>query len=346
MVNTTCRLELMGLPDVSAYQGLCRNLLIKGLHLFSGFNVPNKKPGEPLLEWASVLCEKFPSSNVCVHYSLKHQRGNGDPTAMFERFCEEARAVGVSSILLVSGPNGPRFDSTAMLAKLKRSYAPGGLIRLGVAFNACLPTAEERLAEQARLVKKLQTGLVQEVWLNCGSDPYLLQEGVVFARETASKLGLPDMSIFGSVLLPNDAQLQQMRVRPWNGVHFSDEYLASVDGMDRVTTEVLRTFHALGVEPIVESKVRHVSDLSKLEALLVAAKSQEICTDVAKRKEICTDVGDATESKSENCQWPSKWSNRGPGQNRWRSNPNGYPSAESAAQDLRPTRRWSGRGRG
>ena len=36
------------------------------------------------------------------------------------------------------------------------------------------------------------------------------------------RLGV-SLQLFGSVMLPSAAQLQQMRERPWNGVHFSEE---------------------------------------------------------------------------------------------------------------------------
>merc|ERR1711862_505915 len=72
---------------------------------------------------------------------------------------------------------------------------------------------------------------------------------------------------------PNEAQLVQMRERPWNGVHFGDEYLGSLEGMDRLTRVVLATFASHGVDPIVESKVRSDEDVAKLQSLLEASAS-------------------------------------------------------------------------
>merc|ERR1712151_1326768 len=74
--------------------------------------------------------------------------------------------------------------------------------------------------------------------------------------------------MFGSVLLPNEAQLLQMRERPWNGVFFGDEYLGSLAGMERLTRAVIASFRAHGVQPIVESKVRTKEDVAKLQSLL------------------------------------------------------------------------------
>jgi len=275
----TCRLEIMGLPDTNAYCRHARNMLKKSKHLWSGLNIPNKKPGEPLLEWASVLLRELPGCDLCVHYSLKHQRsaGPGDPAGRFERFCDDALALGVTSVLLVTGPRGPSVDSATLLERLRgrrAGDAMGHRLRLGVAFNACLPSEGEREAERQRLVRKMRTNLIDEVWLNCGSDPVLLRAGAVFARQIACEQGRSDVAVYGSVLRPNSAQLLQMNTRPWNGVHFGEEYLGSLDGMARVTATVLSAYAEEGVEPIVESKVLNEADVAQLEKLLQAARAE------------------------------------------------------------------------
>jgi len=272
----TCRLELMGLPDAHAYQRWAGGILQRGSHLFSGLNIPNKKPGELLLNWAQVLQEMAPGLDLCVHYSLKHQRGQGHPVAAFQRFCWQAVEAGVARVLLVSGPRGPAFDAVAVLEQLVDQHPAPGRLRLGVAFNACLPTEDARETERKRLMRKLGTGLIEDVWLNCGSDALLLGEGIAFVDKAAKESARAEVKVFGSVLLPNELQLQQMRGRPWNGVHFGDEYLGSLEGMARATGDVLRAFEAGSVEPIVESKVRTDSDLSKLQQLLRVQESTSI----------------------------------------------------------------------
>lgn len=169
----------------------------------------------------------------------------------------------------MTGPRGPRPDAVQVLEQLSRRQFNLGPLRLGVAFNACLPTEQQRTEEQQRLVRKLKTGLVREVWLNCGDDVQLLDSGIAFVRATAASL-LPasQVLLFGSVLLPNSAQLQQMNERPWNGVHFSQQFLGSLAGMECCTQNVLELYGRKGVEPIVESKVRSTDDLSRLEFLL------------------------------------------------------------------------------
>lgn len=272
----SCHLELMGLHDASEYRRFAQGLLRRvcknsgaNERVFCGLNVPNKKPGEDLLGWAGVLRVEVPNMPLCVHYSLKHQRGSGDPTYNFVRFCMEAAELGISRVLLVTGPRGPKCDCLSVLEQLKGRHPCPGRLHLGIAFNACLATLEERAVERERLVRKLRTGLVGDVWLNCGSDVALLEEGISFARAAHKGLNLQEpMTLFGSVLRPNQPQLQQMRDRPWNGVHFGQEYLGSLSGMDHVTRAVIAVFHRNGVVPIVESKVRHDEDVAQLRSLL------------------------------------------------------------------------------
>lgn len=268
-----CYLELMGLADSAAYRRLARGVLqaAHARRLLLGLNIPNKKPGEPLLEWCETLRHELPDINVCVHYSLKHQRSASNPVEAFADFCSKASSLGIARVLLVTGPRGPRLDAVQVLEQMQRRQFPLGSLKLGVAFNACLPTEAERIMEQQRLVRKLKTGIVQEVWLNCGDDVDLLDAGISFVRTTAESLNADlQNSIFGSVLLPNPAQLQQMNERPWNGVQFSPEYLGSLEGMMRCTQNVLKLYGEQGVQPIVESKVRNADDVSKLEYLLTS----------------------------------------------------------------------------
>jgi len=272
-----CHLELMGLRDAGAYRRLARDVLAAAVGgprpLLGALNIPNKKPGEQLLEWAAVLRAELPQVPLCVHYSLKHQRGGGDPTDSFLDFCSRADALGISRVLLVTGPRGPRPDALDVLERLlaagRRRGGARPATRLGVAFNACLPTIAARQVERQRLTRKLKTGLVGDVWLNCGSDLQLLEEGIEFVRTAARDLHLTnDLALFGSVLRPNEPQLQQMRERPWNGVHFGDDYLGSVAGMEKSTRAVLALFGKHGVVPIVESKVRSPAEMEELRSLL------------------------------------------------------------------------------
>lgn len=267
---TTCRFDLLGLADTAAYRRLARGILQQS-SMVSGLNIPNKKPREPLLEWAALLGEEVPGKDLCVCYSLqhyKHHRTRDESVAAFEKFCNDAVSAGVSRVLLVTGPRGPRFDSMSFLEHMGGKHPAPGRLKLGVAFNACIPSETAREAERARLTRKLQTRLVDDVWMNCGSDAELLGQGAQFARAVAAQAGVHEVRVFGSVFLPNEAQLEQMRTKPWRELHLSEEYLSSLESMTRLTQEVIAVYKALGVELVIDSKVRTSQDLSRLQELL------------------------------------------------------------------------------
>lgn len=59
-----------------------------------------------------------------------------------------------------------------------------------------------------------------------------------------------------------------MPCRPWNGVYLSQEYLSSVEAADAITRDILHTYAAAGVVPLVESAVKSDKELSSLLQLL------------------------------------------------------------------------------
>lgn len=264
----TCRLEMMSVPDAAAYRRMARGILPRAMRLISGLNVPNKRPGEPLLEWCRVLLQELPDVDVCVHYSVKHHRGEGEPATAFAQFCKEAEAVGVKRVLLCTGNGATPVNTLTVLERL-RSRPASKHFRIGVCFNAGIPDEKQRDAERQRLRRKLETGWVDEVWLNASSDAELQSQGVAVIQDAAERLHLQDLKVFGSTLLPNDEQRRQMLERPWCSVHLSDVFLSSLTEMWRLTSEVLGVYREDEVEPVVESKVRTIEDVEKLQALLL-----------------------------------------------------------------------------
>ncbi|CAK0843791.1 unnamed protein product, partial [Prorocentrum cordatum] len=245
------RRVLRFLRDVAAPE-LCAGA---GLRL----NVPNKRPGQArqLLQAAAAAAEEVPGAEVCLHYSLKYQPGGAQA---FRAFCAEASRIPGCSVLLVSGTgrrSGP--DSCACLEELSLE-PPGarGLPPLGVAFSPF----EEPGPERARLLRKLRTGLVSQVWLQLGSDLRALRSGLEFLAEQR----LPGLR--GSVFLPSRATLAKQRARPWAGVYLGEEYLASVEGAEDITRRTLAIFAEFGVAPLLESPVEDAPAVAQAAALL------------------------------------------------------------------------------
>ena len=227
-----------------------------------GLNLPNKaKDAPPMPALAALSTALTPAQlrEVVPHYSLKFnsERSPASPLAKFEAFLEEAKTShDVRQCLLVSGSGTRAFDTVACLEamRLPADRSP----EIGVAFNPYLPAPESREAERARLLLKLQTGRVQAVWLQIGSDLALLAEGLAFVQEAAASLPSSQrapLRVYGSVFLPSKRLLAQMRFRPWNGVFLSEEFLSGVPAAEAITREVLRSYASHGVEPLIETAI-------------------------------------------------------------------------------------------
>ncbi|KAF6259167.1 hypothetical protein COO60DRAFT_1700999 [Scenedesmus sp. NREL 46B-D3] len=150
-----------------------------------------------------------------------------------------------------------------------------------VAFNPYLPDQAAAAEEVTRLRAKLQTGLVDRVYVQMGTDLQRLSWGLQQLRDLGSELykdtGSSSSSsskqppqLFGSLFIPSKRLLAQMRFRPWSGVHLSDAYLSSVAAAEGVTAQLLAAYAAGGVVPLVESAVKHDAELEHVLKLLQA----------------------------------------------------------------------------
>ncbi|CAE7238353.1 FTSH10 [Symbiodinium pilosum] len=130
----------------------------------------------------------------------------------------------------------------------------------GVAFSPF----EDPAVEQARLKDKLSTGLVQEIWLQIGSDLAALRTGLEFLKTSA-----PDVAIYGSVFVPSEQLLRRFRERPWQGVDLTpNNYLESLQNAEAVTKQILQLYSEFGVLPLVESPVESPSVLRNMVSML------------------------------------------------------------------------------
>lgn len=230
-------------------------------------NLTNKVRNEPLLQYVATLRKELPHVDVCAHFSIKHQyQRNAEATFRgLEEFCVQAARAGCGEVLLVSG-GGPKRELHSLNA-LQRLAAGGAAVPvdLGVAFNPYFPDAPLRNEERARLRAKVNTGVVSSVWLQFGSDPNALRNGLEFLRET---LQGTDVRVVGSVFVPSRKLLAQMKFRPWNGVFLSEEYLSGVPEAEAITRRLLDLYREFGVQPLVETAIKGAADLTRAKALL------------------------------------------------------------------------------
>ena len=155
--------------------------------------------------------------------------------------------------LLISGSGDRKFDTVELLKAL--TLPPGSRPEIGVAFNPFFPDRAERQRERARLRLKLGTGAVSSVWLQHGSDVFLLAEALDFISTIKRESQLPHLRLYGSVFLPSRKLLAQMKFRPWNGVFLSEGFLSSVEAAEAITRQIGIIYHAHGVELLLESSI-------------------------------------------------------------------------------------------
>lgn len=205
----------------------------------SAFSIVNKDKSDKLLGWLDAVAEEAPGASVCVHYSLKYNRERFPPRqsgdlaqATYSKFFQyldkvaERAGIAQPEVLLITG-SGPKVppEATGCLESLAM-HLGGKLppVPVGVAFNPYFEDAETRAAERARLERKLRTGVVDTVWLQFGSSPEMLAEGLEWLRGLGD--GMAPRRIVGSMFLPNKVLIAQQKFRPWNGVFLSEEYLS------------------------------------------------------------------------------------------------------------------------
>ena len=66
----------------------------------------------------------------------------------------------------------------------------------------------------------------------------------------------------------------------WSGLYLSEEYLASVEGANRITCEIIRLYEQHNVEPIIESALRTAKEVQQLSDLYASRNAVAESTDV------------------------------------------------------------------
>ena len=213
---------------------------------YSAFSLVNKNAGDEMLTWLDICFAEVPHARVCVHYSLRYNKGKGldAKDATFQRFQAhldtlETRGYGHrADVLLVSG-SGPKtpLDSVHCLEMLAQERSGSKSKQgqrgtsLGVAFNPYYQDSAQCESERARLRRKLATRQVETVFLQFGSDLQLLTSSLEWLR---GELEVQPVRIVGSLFLPNKQLIAQQRFRPWNGVFLSEDYLSGPERAEAI----------------------------------------------------------------------------------------------------------------
>ena len=243
-------------------------------------NIPckNSLRKDFLLNSIKIAREEFPNIDIIPHFSILHEfrRNSLNTKTYLNKFLHFVKYLGCKQVLLISGSQKrSTLDSVSALSSFKDNpLFSKSDFSIGVAFNPFLPgfMFDEEII---RLEKKLQSGLVNSIWIQFGTDITLLESRI----ETLKKIILStiktnsrilDISLFGSIIIPSKRFLARFKYRPWKGVYCSQEFLESVDFANNLIIRLLETYMHNQICPIIETNISTEDQLNSLNMLLVS----------------------------------------------------------------------------
>ena len=149
-----------------------------------------------------------------------------------------------TSRLASAAPSSARIKTQGIVEQGERP------MRIGVAWTPVIPDESERMKERERLRQKLETNLVNDIWLQFGSNTSILRQELAWPRRVRRQ---HQHQIFGSIFVPSKQWLNQFRFRPWKGVHVGEGFLDDLQSCTSITEEILGIYREFGIVPVVES---------------------------------------------------------------------------------------------
>ena len=204
--------------------------------------------------------------NVTYHYSLYHQYSQNSEKSYqeFLNFLKNAYSNKNYEILLVSGSNKKKnFDAINVLSKLKEEK--NLKVKLGIAYNPYLEKYYNETSERKRFSKKIDSGLINAIWLQYGTDINLLHKEVTYLKQVAK---YEKINLFGSLLIPSKQFIARFRFRPWKGVYISEKYLCSLDYFYDFTKDLVCFYKNNDIIPVIETDFASSEKLDSIYSLL------------------------------------------------------------------------------
>ena len=237
----------------------------------SKINIPckGKIKKEFLLEIVEYIGKNHINLDVVYHYSLYNQYSKNNKISYnnFLKFLDKCVNFKNKEILLISGSkkrNG--FDVVELLNKLKSDI--NSKINFGIAYNPYFKDYEDIKDERKRLLEKLNSGIINSIWLQLGSDINLLKKGLSFLNENINNNNFEDYKIYGSLFIPSKQSLSRFKFRPWKGVYFSNEYLNSLEKANQITSEILNFYFDNKINLLIESECSTNKQLKSAKHIL------------------------------------------------------------------------------
>ena len=248
-------------------------------HNLNKINIPckNSIKKDFLLSSIKILKDEFPNIDLIPHFSILHEfrRNRINTQESFIKFLQFVKSLGCKEVLLVSGSQKRKtLDSVSTLYFLKDSPLYDICdFSIGVAFNPYLPELLFK-EEIERLTLKLQTGLVNSIWIQFGTDYELLKSRIEILRNIINSTNKKNLTnslpfIFGSILIPSKQFLARFKYRPWKGVYCSSEFLDSVDFANKTVKNILLTYKQNNINPVIETGIYNEDHLKNLKNIFL-----------------------------------------------------------------------------
>ena len=213
-----------------------------------------------LIDAVKFIGTYYQKFEVIYHYSLYHQfyKNKSNSYDKFLKFLETITSYKNKEILLVSGSNKRiNFEVLDILECLKLDLR--NKIKIGVAYNPYFEKVNEIIIERERLFNKLNSGLINSIWLQFGSGFHNLIKEINFIKEIQKS----KVDIYGSIFIPSKQNLARFKFRPWRGVFLSKEYLDSLKTSEIITKKIIEIYLDNKIIPLIESECSTEKQLIK-----------------------------------------------------------------------------------
>ena len=210
-----------------------------------------------LLEVVKYIGTNYRSLDVVYHYSFYYEYYKNKTLSYdkFLNFLEINKNYNNKEILLVSGSKKRKnFDVLNILDYLKSDLSED--LKFGIAYNPYYSDHKNHKDERDRLIYKINSGLINSIWLQFGSDLHNLNREIKFLKEIKNNFFISrnkQINIYGSLFIPSKQFLARFKFRPWRGVFLSNDYLDSIEISHKITKEIINTYSVNNIFPLIES---------------------------------------------------------------------------------------------
>ena len=221
-----------------------------------------------LLEAIKYIGTNYKQADVIYHYSLFHQYSKDQNNSLNDlfKFIKLSREFENKEILLISGSRKKKnFEVSNILNKLNDQD-----IKFGVAYNPYFIKNKDIVLERNNLIKKVNSGLVNSIWLQFGSNLQALKKEINFIKKNIanqSNIFNSEIRVYGSILIPSKQFLARFKFRPWRGVYLTQHFLNSIEHSTSITQEIYKIYYENNIVPLVETECSTIKQFNEVKNL-------------------------------------------------------------------------------